>query len=350
MTQEYLEPIICAPWHTPPPTALPLANSGSFFNTVNLATRASNNTVQRRQIPVTHLTGDLKSRAEQFTQIPPPVANLNSRTTLVMSIINLTPDSFHPPSRARTDDIPQLAEKHISDGADILDLGAESTRPGAQEITPEQEWRRLQPALASLRQTKPAPVISIDTRNPELFAAAANNGAQILNDISGFTRPDALKHAAELVNTRPVWLVCMHSQGTPETMQNDPRYHDVTADIHDWFSARLAAMEIAGIPRQRVILDPGFGFGKTLEHNLALLRNLAAFCNLGCPVLAGLSRKSWIGRIDPHPDAQSPAGRLAGSVSAAVVAAAHGASILRVHDPRETRQALAVLDALRAGS
>ncbi|MGR4000342.1 MAG: dihydropteroate synthase [Alphaproteobacteria bacterium] len=384
--KEYIEPVVSAPWHSPPRTALPLAASGSFFSSVNIAERRADGTVHRRRVELSELRGDLRNRAEQFCVIPPAVAGLSPRhqpggrsRVLVMGILNLTPDSFHAPSRVRVNASPRLREvtsprlrevtsprlredacqnaaRQLEEGADLLDIGGESTRPGSSSVSAEEEWQRLEPvltALTSLRNTPSiispviSPVISVDTRKPELFARATAAGAQILNDVSGFAHADALTEAAKCSSS---WFVCMHSQGTPRTMQKNPRYQDVVADVHDWFAERLAAMENAGIPRARVILDPGIGFGKTLAHNLALMRSLATFCEFGCPLLVGLSRKSWIQKIDDHPSAQTSEGRLAGSLTATALVAGCGASILRTHDPRPTRQALAVLDGFNMAS
>ena len=219
-------------------------------------------------------------------------------------------------------------------GADILDIGAESTRPGAGPVDLEEELRRVMPVIEALAPRVRAR-LSIDTRKAEVMRRAARVGVALINDVSALTHdPAALQVAAE--SGLPV--VLMHAQGDPRTMQDSPSYDDVVLDVYDWLGARIEACERAGIPRSRLIVDPGIGFGKTLAHNLALLGALSIFHGLGCAVMLGASRKSFIGTLTGA-DVED---RLPGSIAAALLGVAQGVQILRVHDVAATRQALAV--------
>ncbi len=256
----------------------------------------------------------------------------------VMGILNLTPDSFSDGGRftdikAAVDQAFRLAEQ----GAAILDIGGESTRPGAQPVSVQQELDRVLPILEAVSGELPIPV-SVDTSKPEVMRAAVRAGAGMINDVGALCAEGALAAAREA--DVPVCL--MHMQGEPRSMQTDPQYRDVVTDIKEYLAARVAACEAVGIARDRLVIDPGFGCGKTLQHTLTLLARLQAFGDLGLPVLAGISRKSMIGAIT----GREVADRLAGSIAAALLAAQRGARILRVHDVAETVDALAVLDAL----
>jgi dihydropteroate synthase len=261
---------------------------------------------------------------------------------LVMGVVNVTPDSFSDGGRFAQ---PEAARDHglqlLADGADILDLGAESTRPGAAETPEEDERARLLPALAALRAATDA-ALSIDTRKPAVIRAAAAHDVDLWNDVSALTfAPDSLATAAAL--TLPVAL--MHARGLPATMQIDPQYDDVAREVRGFLSARIGAAVAAGVTTDRLLVDPGVGFGKTLEHNLSLMRDLATLRALGRPILFGASRKRFIAALD------APAGegeRLGGSIAAALWAASQGAAIVRVHDVRETVQALKVWRAVLA--
>ena len=273
--------------------------------------------------------------------------------TLIMGIVNVTPDSFSDggvlfdPQRAVG-----AALQMIDDGADLLDVGGESTRPGAEPLDEAEERHRVLPVIEALARKAQAP-ISIDTRNAEVMRRAAEAGARIVNDVAALAHdPNSLGVAADL----GLPVVLMHAQGDPRTMQLDPRYDDVVLDVYDWLEARISVCEAAGIPRARLIVDPGIGFGKTLAHNLALLASLGIFHGLGCSILLGASRKSFIGRLTgggipaqglgPGPGpVQSLDRRMPGSLAAALLGAAQGVHILRVHDVAATRQALAVWEA-----
>lgn len=258
-----------------------------------------------------------------------------------MGIVNVTDDSFSGDG-LNGDPAAAIARGRAmaEAGAGIIDLGAESTRPGAVPVTPEQEIARLLPVLAGLRDL--GLPLSVDTRNAATMRAVAAAGAGIINDISALEGEGSL--AAAAASDLPV--VLMHMQGEPGSMQQAPRYDDVVAEVHAYLSGRIAACEAAGIPRGRIILDPGIGFGKTVEHNVALLRSLGRFHDLGCPLLVGVSRKSMIGALADEP---APARRLPGSLAAALWAARQGAAILRVHDVAETVQALRVWQAIEGG-
>jgi len=258
----------------------------------------------------------------------------------VMGVVNVTPDSFSDGgAHADTEAAVAHGLRLAAEGADLLDVGGESTRPGASEVPVEEELRRVLPVVERLARECPLP-ISVDTSKPEVMRAAVAAGAGMVNDPYALRRDGALEAAAEL--GVPVCL--MHMQGTPADMQDDPRYEDVVAEVHSFFTQRIFACEMAGIAKKKLLLDPGFGFGKTLEHNLLLLRQLSRFVELGLPVLAGLSRKGMIGKLTGRElDA-----RVHGSVAAALIAVQNGATIVRVHEVAATVDALAVWRAVAA--
>lgn len=259
----------------------------------------------------------------------------------VMGIVNVTPDSFSD-GGAHFD--PDAAVAHglrlAEEGADILDVGGESTRPGSDEVPVEEELRRTVPVIARLARETGLPV-SIDTSKPEVMRAAVEAGAGMINDVHALRREGALDAAAAL----GVPVVLMHMLGAPRSMQESPRYDDVVGEVHRFLAERIFAAEMAGIERRRIVVDPGFGFGKTTDHNLALLAQLERFGELGVPLLAGLSRKRSIGEITGR---ERPADRVAGSVAAHLVAAQRGARILRVHDVAATVDAVKVWAAIDA--
>jgi len=251
-----------------------------------------------------------------------------------MGVLNVTPDSFSDGGRFSSLDVAlSHAEQMIADGVDIIDIGGESTRPGAPSLPVHEELRRVMPVVYALRDCgKP---ISVDTYKPEVMHEAIVAGVDMINDINGFRAEGALT----AVNASECALCIMHMQNAPATMQISPHYRDVTSEVTLFLRERVVEMERAGIDRRRLCVDPGFGFGKTLEHNLALLGNIGKIANdVDAPVLAGLSRKSMIGAITGRPVDQ----RLAGSIAGALVAAANGATIIRVHDVAETVDALKV--------
>ncbi|MDQ5769429.1 dihydropteroate synthase [Thiothrix subterranea] len=257
----------------------------------------------------------------------------------VMGILNVTPDSFSDGGRFHARDRAlQHVEQMLSEGVDIIDVGGESTRPGAASVSVVEELERVIPVIAAIRERFDVP-LSVDTSKPEVMLAAVGAGADLINDVCALQQPGALIACAPL--TVPICL--MHMQGQPRTMQQSPHYDDVVQDVSQFFQERIAACETAGIARQRLILDPGFGFGKTLSHNVDLLRRLTAFSDLGLPILVGLSRKSMIGTLlDNRPIER----RLHGSVAGAVIAAMQGANIVRVHDVGATVDALKIVNAV----
>jgi len=259
----------------------------------------------------------------------------------VMGILNVTPDSFSDGGKYQAIDKAMLhAERMIVEGADIIDVGGESTRPGAAAVSSAEETDRVLPVIERLRADFDIPV-SVDTSTPEVMRASAKAGADLINDVRALRRDGALEAAAK--TGLPVCLV--HMQGNPETMQMNPVYEDLIAEIISFFEERIAACLQTGIKPSQIILDPGFGFGKTAQHNLQLISRLKGFAELKKPLLVGLSRKSTIGKIlSSAPDGNSQL--IAGSVAGAVVAVNRGASIVRVHDVAETVAALAVNQAI----
>ncbi|CAM5309202.1 Dihydropteroate synthase OS=Rhodanobacter lindaniclasticus OX=75310 GN=B1991_10105 PE=3 SV=1 [Rhodanobacter lindaniclasticus] len=259
----------------------------------------------------------------------------------VAGILNLTPDSFSDGGiHAGVDDAVAHGVRMVEEGADMLDVGGQSTRPGADEVSVEEELRRVLPVIEQLAARTAVP-ISIDTSRPEVMRAAVTAGAGMINDVYALRREGALEAAAEV--GVPVCL--MHMLGEPRSMQDDPHYDDVVGEVHRFLTDRLFACELAGIDRRKVLVDPGFGFGKTLEHNLALLCALERFASLGSGVYAGLSRKRMIGNLTGR---DAPADRAAGSAAAALIAVQRGARIVRVHDVLPTVDALAVWHAVQA--
>ncbi len=270
----------------------------------------------------------LRTRQLKFGRIP-----------AIMGIVNVTPDSFSDggqffePARA-VDHALRLAEQ----GADILDIGGESTRPYSQSVDADQQWRRVKPVIQQLVDQTKLP-ISIDTSKASVARAAVDAGAEIINDVTGLTGdPDMIKVAVE----SGAGVCAMHMQGTPQTMQDNPQYDDVLADIFQYLAERKQALLSAGIGPDRICLDPGIGFGKTHTHNLQLVRGARRFHLLGCPILVGHSRKGFIGKAIGNKDED----RLAGSVAVSLLLARQAIQVLRVHDVAQTRQALLVFDAI----
>lgn len=270
----------------------------------------------------------------------PDLLGLTLDRPRIMGILNVTPDSFSDGG-----DLASIAAvvdraRVMAGSADILDIGGESTRPGATPVPLAEELARVLPAIRAIRDAGIATPISIDTRNAAVAEAALDEGAAMVNDVTALTHdPDM----AALVAERAVPVCLMHSRGDPATMQRDPRYDDVLTEVYDHLEARVAVALSAGIRPDNLIVDPGIGFGKTLQHNVSLLRGLAIYHNLGLPLLLGASRKRFIGTLS---GAEAAKDRMAGSLAVAVHAAGQGAHILRVHDTVETRQALALWQAL----
>jgi dihydropteroate synthase len=266
--------------------------------------------------------------------------SLDLDSPVVMGVLNVTPDSFSDGGRfADVHTAVAWAERMAADGAAIIDVGGESTRPGSAPVGEDEELRRVLPVLERLAATLAIPV-SIDTRKAGVMRRAIAAGATVVNDVAALTAPGAI----EAVAGSDVGVCLMHMQGEPGTMQDAPRYGDVVAEVRAFLRRRVAACEAAGIERSRIAVDPGFGFGKSLEHNLALLAGLPALAADGQPVLAGLSRKRMIGTLTGRDGGE----RLAGSLAAAVIAAQKGARIIRAHDVRETVDSLRVVAAAGA--
>ncbi len=322
--------------HARPEGALPLAGGWTWFDTVEVLYRdAPSHLMPASEIP--------QAALERLSASRDPIAGLSFDTPQLMGILNVTPDSFSDGGEHYD---PQIAVSHAqtmqAQGAKIIDIGGESTRPGAEEVAIGEEIRRTAPVIEAIRAASDVP-ISIDTRKAPVAQAAHRAGANLINDVAGFTfDPNLAPFAA--ASGLPVCV--MHAQGTPDIMQVDPRYDNVALDIYDYLEGRIAALEATGIHRSRIIIDPGIGFGKTLEHNLTLLQNLALFHSLGCPVLLGASRKRFIGTIGGTEEARH---RAPGSIAVALAGLAQGVQMLRIHDVRETAEAMRLWQAATLG-
>lgn len=265
---------------------------------------------------------------------------LSLASPVVMGILNVTPDSFSDGGKFSSFELAcQHADEMVAQGALIIDIGGESTRPGAADVSVEDELARVVPLVEYVAKHHDV-WISVDTSKPEVMRQAVNAGAHLINDVRALLEPGALETAAQL--NVPICL--MHMQGAPRTMQSAPEYQDVIADVFKFLNERIQACLEAGIPRERLLIDPGFGFGKTLEHNYELLAKLERFAQFELPILIGLSRKSMIGNLLARPTSE----RLAGSLAGAMIAAQKGAHIIRVHDVPETVDMLKVLQATQA--
>lgn len=310
-----------------PDGALPLAGGWTWFDRVELLSRGR----PPRILNIADLTGEEQDR---LSAPRAAIAGLDMRRPALMGIVNVTPDSFSDGGLYGGFD---AAVAHgrtlVEDGADLLDIGGESTRPGATEVPIAEEIARTAPVIAALAGEGLGP-ISIDTRKAAVAASAVAEGAVLINDVSAMAFDPEM---AVVMAASGAAICLMHARGLPETMQKDPRYGDVLLDVYDALAARLDEAEAAGIDRRRIVVDPGIGFGKTTAHNLALMQGLSLFHNLGCPVLLGASRKRFIGEIGDSPDPQE---RVFGSIAVALAGVAQGVQILRVHDVAETRQAL----------
>jgi dihydropteroate synthase len=267
--------------------------------------------------------------------------SLTLERPLIMGVVNVTPDSFSDGGRfLGTQQALEHARILIGEGADILDIGGESSRPAAEPVGLDEELRRVMPVLEQLAQM-PVPV-SVDTCKPEVMRRAIAAGAAMVNDINALREPGALEAVAQ----SQAAVCLMHMQGEPRFMQRDPQYKDVVAEVTAFLALRVEAAQQAGIARERIVVDPGFGFGKSTGHNLELLQGLGTIAGLGQPVLVGLSRKSLFGKITGKPVAD----RVSASVAAALLAVERGAALVRVHDVAATRDALLVLNAIEGHS
>lgn len=331
----YLRPI---PMTDParPAGALPLAGGWCWFDRVEV--------LSREAAPQVVGLGDLdQAQRDRLSAARPAFGGLTMDQPRVMGILNVTPDSFSDGGLFLRPEAAVMQARQMAAGADILDIGGESTRPGAAEVAVAEETQRTAPVIAALRAGGLDLPISIDTRKAAVADAAFAAGATILNDVTALRFDSAM---AGVAAKAAVPVVLMHSIATPATMQDDPYYDDVLLDVYDALAERLAHAEAAGIPRDRLAVDPGIGFGKTLEHNLALLARLSLFHNLGVPVLLGASRKRFIGTIGAEAEA---AKRMPGSLAVALAGVAQGMQMIRVHDVSETRQALSLWQAATKG-
>ncbi|MGE0717250.1 MAG: dihydropteroate synthase [Alphaproteobacteria bacterium] len=323
--------------------ALPFAGGPAAFTAVELAVRDADG-IAAATVAVATLARDatspaLERRMAALSAPPPPFAGLPG--PIVMGIVNVTPDSFSDGGDRLDPDAAVAAGLEMAAaGAALVDVGGESTRPGSLPVPEDEELRRVLPVVRRLAEAGLR--VSVDTRRPAVMRAAAAAGAAVLNDVTAL-EGDPKSTAAAIETGLPV--VLMHMQGEPRTMQRDPTYVSAPHDIHDYLAGRVAALATAGLPPERLAIDPGIGFGKTIDHNLAILRRLALFRGLGRPVLVGLSRKGFVGRLA---GGAAPRDRLGGSVAGALWALSRGADILRVHDVAATVQAVAMWRALAA--
>ena len=325
-----------------------LAGGMSWFSAVELLAVERGRRVSAELLPVEGIEkrfdDDLAAQWRALT-VPRAPLELGPRTVRldqpqVMAIVNVTPDSFSDGGRfADSASAAEAAADMAGQGAAILDVGGESTRPGASPVWAGDEIERAVPVIERLAAAGAA--VSVDTRKADVMAAALGAGAHMVNDVSALTFDP---RSVETVATAGVPVVLMHHQGSPETMQQDPRYEDVLIEVYEWLEQRIAAAEAAGIARDRILVDPGFGFGKTVAHNLDLLNGLALFHSLGCPIVLGASRKRTIGALANEAPVDR---RLGGSIALALKAVEQGAQIVRVHDVPETVQALRVWRGLR---
>jgi dihydropteroate synthase len=320
-----------------PAGALPLAGGWCWFDRVEAIERGG----AHRLLPATDLAPELRDR---LCAPRPAVSGVGMDRPRLMGILNVTPDSFSDGGE-HFGDAPALDHARAMQemGAEIIDIGGESTRPGAREVPVDEETRRVAPVIAALRAAGDDVPVSVDTRKAKVAEAALAAGAGFVNDVSALGFDPAM---AGVVAASGAGLCLMHAQGAPETMQADPSYDDVLLDVYDLLAERIALAEAAGIARDRIVVDPGIGFGKTLEHNLALIRGLSLFHGLGCPILLGVSRKRFIGTIGAAPEAKD---RAPGSIAVALAGLAQGVQILRVHDIMETRQAMRLWQRAAAG-
>ncbi|APE43021.1 dihydropteroate synthase [Sulfitobacter alexandrii] len=318
-----------------PDDAHSLAGGWAWFNQVEVLSRQEPPAIlPARDVPA--------SRLATLTDPRPNIGGLSLDRPRVMGILNATPDSFSDGGKhAAAADAIAAGLRMREDGADILDVGGESTRPGAVTVPAGEETRRVVPVIAGLRDS--GVLISADTRKADVARAALDAGAGLINDVSGFSYDPALQGVAAEAGV-PVCV--MHALGDPATMQDDPRYDDVLLDVYDYLDARIGALVAAGIPRGRIIADPGIGFGKTIQHNLALLSGLSLFHGLGVAILLGASRKGFIGKLGRAPLAESRAG---GSIGVALAGVTQGVQMLRVHDVRDTVQAITLWRAAISG-
>jgi dihydropteroate synthase len=329
-------------------TVARLAGGLNWFAAVELMRVEGNRRVGTELVPVEGIESrfdeDMEAQWQALTATRPPL-QLGERTIRldqpqVMGIVNATPDSFSDGGQyADANAAAEAGAEMAAQGAAIIDVGGESTRPGAKPVWEGDEIERIAPVIRQLAQGGVA--VSVDTRKADVMTAAIEAGARMINDVSALTFDG---RSPGVIAASSVPVILMHHQGAPEVMQNDPRYEDVLVEVYLWLADRIEAVEKAGVPRGRILIDPGFGFGKNVAHNLELMNGLALFHSLGCPVVMGASRKRTIGALSGEAPADK---RLGGSIAFALKAVEQGAQILRVHDVFETVQALKVWRGLR---
>ena len=321
-----------------PDTAVSLAGGWGWFTHAEVLSRRT----PARVVPAADIPASVMAR---LTAPRPAMAGLTLDRPCIMGILNTTPDSFSDGGQHNAvPDALRVAQKMVAAGADILDIGGESTRPGADFVPVSEEITRTAPVIAALRGAGLHTPISIDTRKAAVAEAAVSAGANLVNDVSGFTFDPAL---GPLCQKLALPVCVMHAQGDPATMHLDPQYDNVLLDVFDALERQISILEASGIPRGAILADPGIGFGKTQDHNLALLARLSLFHALGTPILLGVSRKRFIGTIGNAPQAQD---RAPGSIAVALAGLGQGVQMIRVHDVDDTRQAVALWHAAYFGS
>ena len=314
-------------------TAVRLAGGLRWFGLVEHIRRDGYSEI----IPAENVPADVLAR---LTQPRAPVCGVSMDHPSIMGILNVTPDSFSDGGK-HAENAVEAAVQMQAEGADIIDIGGESTRPGASYVEAADELARTLPVIEGLKARNVGP-LSVDTRKAAVAEATLAAGAELFNDVTALT----FDKGSLAVAAQSGAAVClMHSVGTPETMQDEPHYANALLDVYDYLAERVAACEAAGIPSSRIMIDPGIGFGKTLQHNLALIRGLSLFHGLGCTILLGVSRKGMIGKIADEPN---PERRFAGSIAVGLEGLNQGVQMLRVHDIAETRQAIALWSAMNS--
>ncbi len=325
-----------------------LGSSRLFFNEIELITRSKTKTrskflkINDIKFLGPDIQSDINKKISNITKKRKKLGKFNFERSLVMGILNVTPDSFFDGGKylLRDNAIEQF-KKLIKEGADIIDIGGESTRPGSKEITVNEEIRRIIPIISQIRKKYKREFISVDTRKCQVMKEACKFDINLINDVSGL-RFD--KNSKKFLNSNKIPFVLMHSISTPEKMQKNIKYKDVLLDIYDFFEKQISLCEKSGISKSRIIIDPGIGFGKTLQQNLKLISNIALFHSLGLPVLLGSSRKSFIGKIEKNELYED---RLGGSIATVLHGLAEGVQIFRVHDVYATKQSIKVYSKIK---
>ncbi len=294
--------------------------------------------IEREKPSIVIPTSDVKEEfLDRFILKPNSTLGLNFETPLVMGILNVTPDSFYDGQESFSEE--QFVEKGLDlleTGCCILDVGGESTRPGAKEVMPGSEIKRVEGVIKEIKKTAPSAIISVDTRKAIVAEKALQAGASIVNDISAGSFD---KNMFDVVAKYEAGMCLMHSQGLPESMQDNPHYENVLLDIYDYLDEKITEAKRKGISREKIMIDPGIGFGKSFKHNIKIIKKSSLFLGLGCPLMIGLSRKSFIGEIICE---SLPSARLVGSISAMLKTLSNGVNIVRVHDVKETIDAIKV--------